>query len=141
MFERPTRGIPATELLQRLEQSRDVFALLIQQHADTHKNRVLLGHIIGVERWSQARLRQCINGTTAPDESDAYVPSREVAFSVLLTNARDTRSDSVVLLTELIHAGVPPTRTIEHNQFGPLSVAAWFHYITTHAMLEARKMR
>lgn len=141
MFERPTRGVPATELLQRLEQSQDVFAQHIQQYAESHKNHLLLGHIIGVERWAQTRLRQCIDGPTAPDESDAYVPSPEVAFSVLLTNARDTRSESIVLLTVLMKAGVPLTRTIEHNQFGPLSVAAWFHYITTHSMLEARKMR
>ena len=141
MFERPTRGVPATELLQRLEQSQDVFAQHIQQYADTHKNRVLLGHIIGVERWAQTRLGQCIDGPIAPDESDAYVPSPEVAFSVLLTNARDTRSESIVLLKELMKAGVPLTRTIEHNQFGPLTVAAWIHYITTHAMLEARKLR
>jgi hypothetical protein len=141
MFERPSRGVSANELLQRLELSQAVFAQHIQQYAETHKNRVLLVHIIGVERWAQARLRQCIDGPTAPDESDAYVPPPEVAFSVLLTNARDTRSESIVLLAELMKAGVPLTRTIEHNQFGPLSVSAWFHYITTHSMLEARRMR
>ena len=141
MFERPTRGVPATELLQRLEQSQQDFGQHLQQYADTHKNRALLGHIIGVERWAQARLRQCISGPSAPDESDAYVPAPNVLFCDLLTDARRMRSDSVALYRELIDAGVPLTRTIVHNQFGPLTVAAWFHYIATHSMLEARKMR
>jgi hypothetical protein len=141
MFERPTRGVTTAALLQRLEQSQPEFVSYIQQHADTPKNRALLGHIIGVERWAQARLRQCISGPSAPDESDVYVPAQDVSFSDLRTAASRTRSDSVALFSELSDAGVPLTRTIMHNQFGALTVAAWFHYIVKHSMLEARKMR
>ncbi|RLT32014.1 MAG: DinB family protein [Chloroflexi bacterium] len=141
MFERPTRGLTAAVVLRRLEQSQPVFAQQIEQCADSHKNRALLGHIIGVERWAQARLRQCVSGPTAPDESDAYVPAPDVSFADRVADALRTRSDSVALLGELIDAGVPLTRTIIHNQFGALTVAAWFHYIAMHSMLEAKKMR
>ena len=141
MFERPTRGLTAAVILQRLEQSQVDFDQHLQQYAETPKNRALLGHIIGVERWAQARLRQCISGPTAPDESDVYVPAPDVSFAELVADAHRTRSDSVALLGELIDAGVPLTRTIVHNQFGALTVAAWSHYIAKHSMLEAKKMR
>ncbi len=141
MFEWPTRGITTAELVQRLEQSQVDFGQHLLRYTDTVKNRALLGHIIGVERWAQVRLRQSINGPTPPDESDAYVPAPDVSFVDLVIDAQHTRSDSVALFRELIDAGVPLTRTIVHNQFGALTVAAWFHYIAKHSMLEARKMR
>ena len=141
MFERPTRGVTAAVGVQRLEQSHVDFGQHLQQYTDSVKNRALLGHIIGVERWAQVRLRQYINGPTAPDESDAYVPAPDVTFADLVADARRTRSDSIALYRELIDAGVPLTHTIVHNQFGALTVAAWFYYIAKHSMLEARKMR
>ena len=141
MFERPTRGHTAALLLQRLVQSEPVFVQHIAQCADSPKNRTLLGHIIGIERWAQARIRQCLSGPTTLDESDAYLPSQDTSFADLKNDARRTRSDSITLYRELIDTGVPLNRTIVHTQFGALTVAAWFHYIALHSMLEAKKMR
>ncbi len=142
MFERPIRGMSNDQLITMLDQSRMPFAQHIQKHADTQANRVLLAHIIGIECWAQARLRQLTTGQNILiDESDSYTPSTDTPYAMLVAHAGATRIESSACLQELLRAGVPLTRTIVHNQFSELSVAAWIQYIVKHSMLEARKMR
>lgn len=141
MFERPTRGLDATALATRLAASAAPFDALIAGKPDTAANRTLLAHIIGIESWAQARVRQLITGARVVDEALSYTPSAELPYAELVTRAQQTRAASQVTLAALSAAGVGIDQQIAHNQFGLLSVAGWTQYIITHANLEAKKMR
>lgn len=141
MFERPTRGLDHARLRARIVASQAPFQALIAAKGDTTENRTMLAHIIGVERWSQARVRQLLQTGVVFDEMDEYVPSAAQPYADLVALAGATRQVSVETLDALAAAGVPVTQTIAHNQFGALSVGGWSQYFVMHANLEAKKMR
>ena len=141
MFERPVRGISADALLARFRASQLPFTAALQNKSDTEANRTLVAHIIGIERWAQARLDQVQSGVPHQAESNAYVPTTDVSYAQLVTLADTTRTASIALLNSVVTANLPLTQHIVHTEFGSMSVAAWIQYMMSHSMLEAKKLR
>jgi hypothetical protein len=100
-----------------------------------------VAHIIGIERWAQARLDQVQSGVPHQAESNAYVPTTDVSYAQLVTLADTTRTASIALLNSVVTATLPLTQHIVHTEFGSMSVAAWIQYMMSHSMLEAKKLR
>ncbi|MBA3530840.1 MAG: DinB family protein [Ardenticatenales bacterium] len=108
---------------------------------DTERNRHFLRHIIGQERWMQARLRWALGAARIMEESDGYYPAKELSWQVLAEEFRKTRQESIALAEELEQAGVDGGTFLPHNQLGDLSVRAWLRYLTQHAHLESKRIR
>lgn len=140
-FERPVRGVTAEGLLARFTDSHAPYIAALEGKTDTAKNRALVAHIIGVERWAQARVNQVRTGVTFHEECDGYVPATNTSYAELVPIAATTRSESIALLQSLITADIALTHIVTHNEFGTLSLAAWFQYMMSHSMLEAKKLR
>ena len=141
MFEHPVRGISADALLDRFRASQLPFTAALQHKSDTEANRTHVAHIIGIERWAQARLDQVHSGVPHQAESNAYVPTTDVSYVQLVTLADTTRTASIALLNSVVTANLPLTQHIMHTGFGSMSVAGWIQYMMSHSMLEAKKLR
>jgi hypothetical protein len=140
-FERPVRGVTAEALFARFTASHAPYIAALEGKADTAKNRALVAHIIGVERWAQARINQVRTGVTYHEECDRYVPATDTSYADLVRTAATTRTESIALVQSLITADIALTQIVTHNEFGALSLAAWIQYMMSHSMLEAKKLR
>ena len=105
---------------------------------DTPGHREKGQHIVGIERWSQSRLRVALGEPFQQDEYNGYRPGGDMDIEELAQAFADTRAETGRLARELEAAGVPLSQTVNHNQMGEFTIGAWFSYIITHAGRESR---
>ena len=138
MFERPARRQSVVDLASTLSSSGDEVRARIAGNHATPANVARLRHIIGIERWGQQRLRVFLGDPFEPGGHHTHKPT-ETDWSALQTELASTRADSVALAGQLTTADL--TRTVPHDQFGPLTVRGWLVYIQRHARMESKRMR
>ena len=139
--ERPVRNAPLPVLSDHLRTSGDKIAARLATACDTAENRRLLSHVTGIERWGQRRLRVALGELFIQDEYDGYRPHREESWENLIAEFKVTRQETLRLVDEIDKAAAGESLTIDHNQFGSLSVRGWLHYLDMHASGEIQKMR
>lgn len=99
------------------------------------------GHVIGIERWCQSRLRVFLGEPLRMDEYDGYRPGPELQdMSALAEAFAQARTESVALLDEILAAGVDEETRVPHNDFGPLSLRRWVGYLHMHANFESKRL-
>ena len=141
MIERPTKGRSVGELAATLQASGEELARRFAGAPEGDKNREKLRHIISIERWGQQRLRVGLGEPSASDESRSYKPAPDTEWRALQEEFSRTRGETLELADRLSQAGVDPTLTVPHNQFGPLTLRGWLRYLETHASFEGKRIR
>ena len=135
------RGTNLEEMALRLEASRDELLPRIMAANDTPGNREALNHFVGIERWSQSRLRVAEG---EPFELDSYRGYRlpDDATLVELQQAfATTREATIEMARKFAAGGVDPQQKIRHNDLGELSVLEWFAYVDDHHLRERLRIR
>ncbi|UBV42257.1 DinB family protein [Deinococcus taeanensis] len=142
VLERPASRSSYTDLAQSLERSGTFLTGRAARAADTHANRELLAHIIGIERWGQQRLRAALGShADQTDSYHGYRPAQDATLDELRALVTSTRAHTVDLARRLHRSAPDDALTILHNSLGPLSAKAWLRYLTQHADLESRRLR
>lgn len=103
-------------------------------------NYKLLNHVVGIERWGQARLRAALGEPIAIDEYNGYRPPLSLSWNELQDQFAATRRATAALARDIEEspaAGEP----ILHNQYGRLTPSEWLAYLNLHANAEIAKMR
>lgn len=143
LLETPGRRKSLEQWAEALTASgRIISARVKEAQGDEAKNRIQLNHIVGIERWSQRRLRVFLGQPAVRDEYDGYRPGEKLSLAELLDVFETARAETVATLGQI--ASMPPQElppTVEHNQYGPLSLYAWIRYLDMHAAWEARRIR
>jgi hypothetical protein len=140
LLERPVSGLSLEEMAETLELNGRKLERQFAATADTAKNRSVVSHIAGIERWGQSRLQVALGEPLSMDEYDDYRPAREANWASLQDAFQETRQQTVALARRLAAANVDAVQ-VPHNQFGPLSMRGWLRYLDIHANLEAKKLR
>jgi hypothetical protein len=140
-FERPARRLSLADLATRLETAGKAIERRLAAPPDNEWNRNQIRHIVGIERWSQQRVRVALGSPLVMDEYDDYRPAANLPWEQMRTTFQDTRRETVALIRELERAGIPTGTKVPHNQFGDLSVGGWFQYMNNHANRESRYLR
>ncbi|MDV6374870.1 DinB family protein [Deinococcus arenicola] len=142
VLEAPAGRSSYTDLGQSLERAGTALAGRGARAGDTPANREVLGHIIGIERWGQNRLRMALGKKLYESDSyQTYRPAADTSLAELRDLLSQTRSGTVDLARQL-HVSPPEEgATVNHNGLGPLTAKAWLRYLTQHADLESRKLR
>lgn len=140
-FERPARRLSLTDLAIRLETAGKVIERRFSVPPDNEWNRDQIRHVVGIERWAQQRVRVALGNPLVMDEYDGYRPAANLPWEQMRATFQDTRRETVALIRELERAGVSTGTRVPHNQFGDLSVGAWFQYMNNHANRESRFLR
>jgi hypothetical protein len=107
--------------------------------ADTARDRDLAGHVIGIERWSQRRLRPALGEPVVHDEYDGYRPDPALGMTALAEAFAQTRDETLDLARRA--ADLPPSVRAAHNDPGQLSVGGWLFCIDSHAQRESGRIR
>jgi hypothetical protein len=141
MIERPVRKLSLAELIAQLEQSAKQITDNLDTCSDTINNRHFLGHIIGIERWGQRRLRVALGEPFLAEEFDHYRPSTDSTWDDLKEEWITTRQATITLASSLVQANVPSESKIIHNQYGPLSIKGWLRYLDVHASGEGKRVK
>lgn len=142
VFERPAARMSYTELGQALERGGTLLAGRAARAADTEANRGALGHIIGIERWGQNRLRVALGQREFErDENHPYKPPADASLGELQDILSQTRAQTVDLARQLHDNPPPEGTTVEHNSLGPLSAKGWLRYLAQHGDLESRRLK
>lgn len=139
VFERPVRRLTVEQLRQRLSNGGTTVVTAMRATSDTDAHQRVATHIIGIERWGQARMRELLTGTHIVEEYDHYRPAN-ASMAQLAETMTTTRAETIAILDQLSAAGIALTRQTPHNMFGPMTLAGWLQYLDAHATLESRKL-
>jgi hypothetical protein len=139
-FEKPGRTLDYTAHITGLRTSGDALVTQFRHARDDQHNRALIRHIVGIEHWSQARLRELLGAAPFREEYDKYQPSAQHTVSELADIMQQTRAQSCAIVQQLADANIDLQQRITHNQFGPLTASGWLVYIRSHATIESKKL-
>lgn len=140
LLERPARKHNMVEMAIRLQHSGDRIAMHLDNVNETVRNRIVLRHIIGIERWGQRRLRVAFAEPLLMDNYDDYRPPKETAWEDMKDLFTSVRAETVALARKLQDV-VMPEMTVPHNHYGNLTLGGWLQYLNLHANLESRKIK
>jgi hypothetical protein len=138
-LERPKRSLG--QLAARLQASGDAIDARLRALPDSARNRQVLSHVIGIERWGQSRLKTALGAPLLMDEYNSYRPQHDCEWADLKSAFHTTRQETLGLTRQIEAAPPPVDFKAPHNQFGPLSVAGWLRYLEMHANGEIKKMK
>jgi hypothetical protein len=135
MIERPARKQRFADIITGLETTGHQIADRIRRASPGKVNVRQVRHVVGIERWSQRRLRVALGERPTLDEYDGYQPPEDADWDTLLAEWEATRRETVALARTLAEKSTDDVR-IRHNQMGPLSVRGWLIYLSRHATRE-----
>jgi hypothetical protein len=141
IIERPAKTKTFDQLIAALEQSGVEIEQRAAAAADPAGAGATLRHITGIERWGQHRLRMFLGAPYQRDEYDSYQPGAGLELKGQIAAFHETRAETVELARKLADAHVPPSATVAHNDFGPLTARGWLAYLTSHASRESTRMK
>ncbi len=139
--ERSAKGKNYDDLIGALQKDAAASLPRFQQAADTPVNRKQAGHVIGIEKWCQRRVRVALGEPFVQDEYDGYVPSPELSMAHHADIYRKTRDETIALVRQLQAQGIPLDQKVKHNDMGEVSLGGWFAYITGHGGMEAKRLK
>ena len=139
--ESRARTLSLEAAARRLEASGPALAARMGAASPTPRTLEQARHIIGIERWGQARLRRLLGGPIANDEYDSYRPNDLAALPALADAFAATRAETVALVRALRQAGKTGDETAAHNELGELSILGWVVYLDDHAIRESHLIR
>lgn len=137
-FERPVRHKSSAELSAMLARAGTTLEQALTKVTESPQSHALITHIIGIERWAQARLKVGLGSPMPHDEYNGYRPAKTTPWQDLRPLFQQARAESVALVAQLSEADLQ--RVILHNQWGNLSLRGWAYYIQQHAAIEMRKL-
>lgn len=138
-FELPSRRFSIDALIERLQTTAETVASRIVAAEDDPKKREAARHLIGIERWGQARLSVGLGEPFVMDEYDDYRPPADLPWESMPEAFESTRVETVALAHALRDARFQGT--VLHNQWGELSVRGWLLYLSRHAYLTSLLLR
>lgn len=141
LIEQPARKRSVGDWHHRFKESGEQIKQLLDRTEDSERNRRVLNHVIGIERWGQRRLRVGLGEPFIKEEYNGYRPARETSWDELKQQFDETRAETAALLKKFETEGINITQTVNHNQYGDLSLLGWMRYLDVHASLEVKKLR
>lgn len=113
----------------------------IARASDTPGNREALNHWVGIERWSQSRLRVAQGAELKLDSYRGYRLPEGSSLAELRTGFQAAREETLKLAEEFERSGFDADIKIPHNDLGELTVLEWFAYIDDHPRREVIRLR
>lgn len=141
LTERPARKATWEQQIADLEAGGTALQTRLAAAPDLPRNREVLRHIVGIERWGQSRLRSALGAPLIMDEYDGHRPDAAQDWEALKAGFAATRAGTLALARELQAAGIDRARSIPHNQMGSITVGGWLQYLKFHARLEGMRIR
>lgn len=138
---RKARGRSLEEIVSSLEEFGADLDERIAASPDTPGNREAVNHWVGIERWSQRRLRVAQGDPPLQDRYHGYREPEGASLEELRRAMQTTRAGTLELARELRRAGFDPQLTVRHNDLGELTVPEWFAYIDDHTRREVIRLR
>lgn len=135
------RDATLEDLIARMAKSRDELLPRIRRAKDTAGNREALNHFVGIERWSQSRIRVAQGAPFELDSYHGYRLPESASLAELQDAFAETREGSIALARELQAADVDVEQKVRHNDLGELSVLEWFAYLDDHSRREIIRIR
>jgi hypothetical protein len=140
IIERPAKYKSLEQLAAELTRGGAAIEQRAAAAQDKAKAAAVLRHITGIERWSQSRLRVFLGAPYQRDEYDGYQPGAALELAGQIAAFRETRAETVALISQLQGANLAAETAVEHNDFGPLSARGWLGYIGSHASRESTRI-
>jgi hypothetical protein len=139
LFHAMTRGKSGADLAAGLEAAGRDLTKQIANAAHTDRNHRVITHIIGIERWSQSRVKVALGEPFKPDEYDGYRPPKDTAWDALLPMFEATRQETINLAKNASPSVLETL--VKHNTYRDLKVRGWLQYMQVHANFESRKLK
>jgi hypothetical protein len=138
-FDKPALKLSLAEHAEALRRSGEDIRVRLARAEGTGKQRAMLRHVIGIERWGLARLRVLLGDPFASAGHRVHLPPESATWSELVSQFGEVRGETVAVAERL--AAEKVTGSVNHNQFGELSAHGWLRYLNGHAIRELRKLK
>ena len=138
-FDKPARKLSLAEHADALRRSGEEIRARLARAAGDERQRSRLRHVIGIERWGQARLRVFLGDAFASAGHRPHLPPESTSWEELVREFGEMRAQTIALAERL--AAENPTSTVPHNQFGELSAHGWLRYVNGHGLRELRGLK
>jgi hypothetical protein len=138
-FDGPALKQTLGEHAGTLRRSGDELVARLSASSGDSAQAAKLRHVIGIERWGQARLRVLLGEPFIAGGHRPYLPSADTGWDQLVRDFAAMRAETVAIAERL--AAAPSTRTVSHDQFGELTAHGWLRYLDGHAARELRGVR
>ena len=140
-FERPARKRSFDELAEELNRSSAQILERLAGFSPRPEDHERLRHIIGIERWSQRRLRVFLGEPFMLDGHHSYKPEENLDWPALLDAFKETRAQTLGMIDALSKPGAHSVAAVAHNEFGDFTAKGWLKYIEGHAASEAKRIK
>lgn len=124
--------------LSNLETSREKLMARLAGSKDTTVNRIQLRYLIGIERWTQKRLKVFVGAEADQNEPEMYMPDGVLKWEALRHEFKIARNETVALVKE-IASETMDAQTVSHNQYGDLTLNEWIHFLNIQTNMESRR--
>jgi hypothetical protein len=129
------------QIYARMQQSGDKLANKMRSAPTNSMTLERARHIIGIERWGQARLKTFLGGPALHDEYDGYRPDDLTTMPALADAMANTRAETLRLIEVLKAAGASAGGKVAHNELGDIDARSWLIYLDDHATREGMVIR
>jgi hypothetical protein len=138
--EWPVRKKTIDDLIDDLTTTAQTEQARLDATADTSRNREIIRHIIGMERWGQRRLQVALGQPFVRDESDQYYPNGDADLPALRQIFQETRDQTIALARQLKERGAGDV-LVPHNEYGEFSIRGWLYYLNGHVTKESKTLK
>jgi hypothetical protein len=138
--EWPVRKKTIDDLIDDLTTTAQTEQARLDAAADTSRNREIIRHIIGMERWGQRRLQVALGQPFVMDESDRYYPNGDADLPALRQLFQETREETIALARQLKERGAGDI-LVPHNEYGEFTVRGWLYYLNGHVTKESKTLK
>lgn len=129
------------QLHERMQQSGEKLVSKMRAAPTNGMTLERARHIIGIERWGQARLKAFLGGPVLHDEYDGYRPDDLNTLPQLADAMANTRAETLRLIEVLKAAGASAGGKVAHNELGEIDARSWLVYLDDHATREGMVIR
>ncbi|HEX2618899.1 MAG TPA: DinB family protein, partial [Phototrophicaceae bacterium] len=106
---------------------------------ENKRNHSVITHIIGIEKWSQRRIRVALGEPFVDEEYTGYRPAKNTGWVELIPLFEATRRETIALVNQLDPSMLK--QRVLHNGYGNITIGAWLRYVDVHSSFECRKLR
>lgn len=138
-FERPAQKLTFQEHVDALRTSGEELRRVLAELPGSERQRQLLRHVIGIERWGQRRLQVFRGEPFVLDGHQPYKPAENASWEELRGEFASTREATLRVAEELNDCSA--SGLVPHNDFGELSARGWLRYLNGHAEREMKRAK
>lgn len=141
MIDRQAGNKSVSDLMTDLGASKERILAQVANASDIEGHREKMAHVVGIERWSQSRIKVALGESFIQEEYDGYRPDVSKSLADLTQDFAQTRDETLAIGEQLKAVDGVEEQSVAHNDMGDMRIRSWLQYLEIHAPFELKKVK